>query len=186
MGRAYSVQGLWHKEATEPKESLCLPFLQHILCGSSVPHLPCLNHRQAGRAFPALLREQGEVTLRYSKAQRLPQHLLLRLLSLGLNSCADYNELQNLLILGRKELKKPNYIYKGILLSFGLDLYLSWLLSWSPGHWGWNYPSDSSYQKKQCWSYQASEGRLQMRGATPADWIHFQILSFLHPAFALY
>lgn len=64
-----------------------------------------------------------------SKAQRLLQHLLLRLVSLGLNSPADYNELQNLLVVGRKELKKPNYIYKGTLLSFGLDLYLSWLLS---------------------------------------------------------
>lgn len=43
-----------------------------------------------------------EVQPTSSKAQRLPQHLLLRLVSLGLNSHADYNELQNLLILGRK------------------------------------------------------------------------------------
>lgn len=49
-----------------------------------------------------------EVQPTSSKAQRLPQHLLLRLVSLGLNSHADYHELQNLLILGRKELKKPN------------------------------------------------------------------------------
>lgn len=134
MGRLCSVQGLWHTEAAEPKESPCLPFLQHTWCGSFLPHLPCLNHRQAGRAIPALLRTSKvrgftEVQPTSSKAQRLLQHLLLRLISLGLNSHADYNELQNLLILGRKELKKPNYIYKGTLLSFGLDLYLSWLLS---------------------------------------------------------
>lgn len=79
---------------------------------------------------------QGEFILSYiyinphpARHKGSPQHLLLRLGSLGLNSHADYNELQNRLILGRKEFKKPNYVYKGTLLSFGLDLYLSW--SWS-------------------------------------------------------
>lgn len=75
---------------------------------------------QAGRGIPVLLRG--------SKAQRLPQHLLLRLVSLGLNSHADYNELQNLLILGRKEQKSLTTFTRGLCSPLGRFI-LFWLLS---------------------------------------------------------
>lgn len=62
-----------------------------------------------------------------SKAQRLPQHLLLRPVSLRPNSHADYNVLQNMCILGRQELK--NW-YLSIKISISLNLQREFAFLW--------------------------------------------------------